>query len=168
MTNPEVPFGEPQGMLVGEGVQGGWGEIPLVGESHGAESLPGRIDLGGGHFMVLHPAAFRTLLHSPAVVDELTARAKDICDHANNISALAPETLQRLSPNGDPPYDVIIQNEPDSTRARAIVGTANMAGIVSDAHGADLLKAVAAFPSDPVPSGIGPSSVAAQVHELET
>src|SRR5437763_450384 len=93
-----------------------WGE-PDAGEG---EHIPGgEIDLGGGHRMTLNAAEFRRLLHRPEVVKALERRAHEIADAANGLAA------QR---QGRPPpeYAVSVQDEAETTRARARVYPANV------------------------------------------
>jgi hypothetical protein len=125
-------------------VSSGWGEPGGVGED---ERLPGSVDLGNGNRLVFNATAFKKLLHSPAAVNAVTQRASEICAAANAMVALDARTIERLG-DGQPAYKVTVQNNPDTTRARARVLPAGILGAVDDAHNATLLKAVDAHPSD--------------------
>lgn len=162
-------FGEPMGGTFGEGVQSGWGEAEVVSEETG-ELLPGggAIDLGNGHKLVLKPEAWRALLHHQAVVDAITQRAQEVADAANEMVALDPRTIERLEAQGNvgPAYDILVQNQPDTTRPRARVQAANFKGILDDAHNSTLYKAMNTAPN-PFKKGTGPTtdSVQPTTHE---
>jgi hypothetical protein len=97
-------------------------------------SIPSQADLGGGASMTFNPAAFRSLLHHPAVVAALQAKAQRIADTANDI---------KITEGAE--YGVVLQNDPSYTRPRALVkpvGEDPIKAIVDDAAHSTLLKAM--------------------------
>jgi hypothetical protein len=119
-----------------------WGD-PGEAPSEGAgEHIPGEINLGGGATMHLNAAAFRALLHRPEVVRALERRAQEIADAANG---LAVQREDRPAPE----YAVSVQDDAESTRARARVYPANVEAVLDAAHNLTLLKAMDQHPGDP-------------------
>ncbi len=97
--------------------------------------------------MQLNPEVFRALLHRPEVVAAITQRAQDISDYANDLA----EHVGRPD-RPDPRYATTIQNRSDSARARARVFPQNYQAVLDDAINSTLLKAMNAYPSDPIPT----------------
>lgn len=134
------------GYAVGEAMQG-----------DDAENEPGgqAVSLDNGHYIEFSERQFKDLLHDPLVVDAITGRANVVCSLCNQM-AIVP----------DAQYEVIVQNWPNSTRARAFVRPANYAAMRDDAMYSTMLKAASSVPSDPRPSEsnlsfTGPSSSSA-------
>lgn len=114
----------------------------MGGDEPGGEGVPGADHIGDGHYMFLPDQLFKDILHSTQVVDAITARAVAV---RNACMAMA------YVPGAE--YEVIVQNWPDSTRARAFVRPANYAAVRDDARNSTMLKAAATVPNDPKPSG---------------
>jgi hypothetical protein len=119
-----------------------WGDPGAVPVEGAGEHIPGEINLGGGHTMHLNPAVFRALLHHPEVVRALEHRAHEIRDAANGLA------VQRED-RPPPEYAVSVQDDAESTRARARVYPANIEAVIDAAHNLTLLKAADQHPSDP-------------------
>ena len=117
---------------------------PLAGG--GAEPADDDTDSpSGGHTfrdgsqMVINRAAFSAfavgVLHSPGVVAALADQVQQMADHANS-------TAQQKGAE----YAVtVVEDWPDSKRARANVWTANFAAMLDDAKHSTLLKTLAHF-----------------------
>jgi hypothetical protein len=128
----------------------GWGE---PGDGEGGEvTIPGSIDLGNGHRMTLNVAEFRRLLHRRDVVAAITERANAIADAANGMIGLDPDTVARVGATQDgPAYVVQIQDESETTRARARVTTNGELGKLDQQTHLTLMKAMDEHPSDRKP-----------------
>ena len=92
-----------------------------------------------GSQMVINRAAFSAfavgVLHSPGVVAALADQVQQMADHANS-------TAQQKGAE----YAVtVVEDWPDSKRARANVWTANFAAMLDDAKHSTLFKTVAHF-----------------------
>ena len=92
-----------------------------------------------GSQMVINRAAFSAfavgVLHSPGVVAALADQVQQMADHANS-------TAQQKGAE----YAVtVVEDWPDSKRARANVWTANFAAMLDDAKHSTLLKTLAHF-----------------------
>jgi hypothetical protein len=150
-------FGEAEGMMFGEGVNAGWEEQAdtTAATDDVGEALPngGEFKLVNGHKFVIYDAQWRALLHHPYVVSAITQRAQNICDYANSLVSVEPQTAKRLGEM--PAYDISVQNQPDTQRARARVKPRNLLGRFDEALNSTLYKAMEQYPSDPKP-GIGP------------
>lgn len=121
------------------GARAGFALAEFLHEADQSESRGGRIiDLGNGMKYVPNEEAKRKLLHHPAVVAAITAKAEQMARYANNLSITE-----------DAEYGVTVQNNPETTRARARVRPMNYEAMVDDAYHSTLLKTLAAFPSDP-------------------
>ena len=117
---------------------------PLAGG--GAEPADDDTDSpSGGHTfrdgsqMVINRAAFSAfavgVLHSPGVVAALADQVQQMADHANS-------TAQQKGAE----YAVtVVEDWPDSKRARANVWTANFAAMLDDAKHSTLFKTLAHF-----------------------
>lgn len=127
----------------------GSGEMPFVEGGATEHITSGRIDLGNGHSLELHPDAIRALLHSPEAVAGIRARANAIAKSANEMS----KHVGRVG-RPDPEYVVEVQNDPRDTRARAKVRPGNVAAVIDNAENQTLLKALDAHPSDPKHEGL--------------
>jgi hypothetical protein len=92
-----------------------------------------------GSSMVIDREAFsgfaRGLLHSPAVVAVLSDKVNAMADYANQLA------VQK----GAEYAVTIVDNWPDSKRARANVWSSNFAAMLDDAKNATLLKTLAHF-----------------------
>lgn len=137
----------------GEGAAGGWGDTSDSDGVFGDESAPNG-DLGDGHFIRINEDAWRALLHHPQVVAALQQRAQDIADFANGTIGMDQRAIERLTEQdpGDP-YQVSVQNDPNTARARAKVKPKTELGKLDEAHNSTLLKALLVHPSDPIPEG---------------
>lgn len=133
-------------------MSGGWGEGESVGDDEDSD-LPngGHIYLGDGHRLELNKDRFIELLHTQAVVDAISTRAKDMTEEANSLVAMDPRAVERLS-NGEDAYKFSVQNRSDTTRARARVYPANILGALDNFHHGTLDKVREVFPSDPIPN----------------
>lgn len=114
----------------------------FAGEGEEGAIPGGTYDLGNGMALTLDPEQFRQLLHSPIAVDAIRERAALVAAQAN-------ATKQERGAV----YDVVVQNRPETTRARAFARPANMPAVVDDRKHSTLLKAAAIVPSDPKPPG---------------
>jgi hypothetical protein len=63
---------------------GGEGEAWGDGELEGSESLPGEMDLGGGHRLQINAAVFRQFLNSPPVQAAVAARGAELAEAAKS------------------------------------------------------------------------------------
>lgn len=84
------------------------------------------------------PEGLRAVLHHPIAIAAITARCQMVVDHANAMK------VRRTAE-----YEMLLQNWPDSTRARAFCRPANAAAFYDDKIFSTMLKAAAAVPSDP-------------------
>jgi hypothetical protein len=117
---------------------------PLVGAGEGAD--PGVEDTGAGEHrfrdgssMTIDKAALgaiaQKIFHGPEVVAALTDKVNQMCDYANSLA------VQK----GAEYAVTIVDDWPDSRRARANVWSSNFAAMLDDAHNATLLKTLAHF-----------------------
>jgi len=120
------------------------GESAAASRLSQAAELAGNIPLGengdqGPASMQISPADIHRILHSPAAVAAVSARAQKCAGLANAMAVTR-----------DAEYDVVIQNRGDTTRCRATVIAKNFMAVVDDAHHSTLLKAAAQTGSDPL------------------
>jgi hypothetical protein len=112
-------------------------------EEFGAGDIPsGSVDLGHGNRMVFSDEQFRLLLHSPEVVEALRGRSQGVCDECNDTKKKKHAV-----------YEVLIQNDDWTTRARGFVKPGNADAYYDDARYSTMLKAAANAPNDPKLSG---------------
>lgn len=108
-------------------------------ESEAATDIPsGSVNLGNGNRMDFSSEQFRAILHSAEVVEAIRGRAQGVSDECN-------ETKKKKRAL----YEVLVQNEEWTTRARAFVRPANAAAHFDDAVYGTMLKAAANAPNDP-------------------
>ena len=92
-----------------------------------------------GSQMVINRAAFSAfavgVLHSPGVVAALADQVQQMADHANSIA----------QQKGADYAVTVVEDWPDSKRARANVWTANFAAMLDDAKHSTLFKTLAHF-----------------------
>lgn len=109
----------------------------------GSEGIPsGAFDIGNGHKMMFSDEQFHALLHSEMVVEAIKARADGVTAECN-------ATRRKKGAK----YETLIQNRPETTRARAFTRPANADAHYDDARHSTMLKAAANAPNDPKPGG---------------
>lgn len=134
MTAALVVLGEDA--LAGAGASAA--EAGVAEDAIGAEIPSSAHDLGDGHKMQFSDEQFRRLLHSPEVVEAIRQRAQGVCNDCNQ---------HKVKKNAV--YEVLIQNEEWTTRARAFVRPGNADAFYDDARYSTMLKAAANAPNDP-------------------
>jgi hypothetical protein len=112
-------------------------------EPGGEDASSGVVGFGGGNSFVMNKENFaaicKTVLHDPAVVALLAAKANQMCEEAIQL-AVTKNAVYAVT---------VVSDWPDSSRARANVWSSNLQAMIDDAHNSTLLKVLATAGGSP-------------------
>jgi hypothetical protein len=144
-----------------------WGSEPDPGSEHAmaeleeqqaSEHLPERIEVGLGIYLVIHPDAFRRIMHNPEIEAMVDERGRELAEEANALAVIP-----------DAQYVWWHSDNMENIRARGRVKPGNAKARLDDEWNSTLLKAYAAVGSDPYPEHLrrDPNYEGAQSYDFE-